>query len=120
MTANRSESRVLGQLKPPATTRADCVTVPANRWADVTSIVACNQNAGISTIQVSVARRGVVHAAVQFILYNKPIAPGDSIWVQGSSLQLSPKDVIRVYSDTGDVSFTVCGVLISATVAKNG
>ena len=117
---NRDEPRVLGQKKPAATTRVDCVTIQANKWATVTSFTACNQGAAISTIQVSVAPRGVAHAVGQFIMYNKPIAVGDTIWVTGESLQLQSGDVIRVYSDTGDVSFTFAGTLRSATTAKNG
>ena len=117
---NRSEPRTLGQRKPAATTREAIVTIQANRWATITGIVACNQGAGISTIQVSLAPRGAAHVASQFILYNKAIAVGDSIWITETGLQMAPLDVIRVYSNTGDVSFAVCGVLIAATVAKNG
>lgn len=97
---------VLGQTSPAATTLTDAYTVPAGRRATV-SVVVCNR-AGATTVRVSIASNGAADAVAQYVLYDTALAANDTIGTM--RLTVGAGDVVRCYSASGAVSFTINGI----------
>ena len=68
------------------------------------SIVCCNQGPTTAKIRISVAIAGAADASAQYLEYDRPI-PGNRSYVMTIGQVLAATDVMRVYSDTGQVSF---------------
>jgi hypothetical protein len=103
--------RILGQSMPAANTRDDLVDVQPNTWLTPSVLMACNQSSEPTTIQVSVAAQGVAHLARQFIYYNVPISGNDTFYAE-FAINLAQRDVMRVLSANGLVSFHLFGDMI--------
>lgn len=104
--------KVLGQLAPAATTLSALYTVPASTSATASSIVVCNQNASKIKFRVSVAVAGAVDAAQQYLFYDVDVLANASLVVT-MGMTLAATDVVRVYSDTANVSFNLFGVEVT-------
>jgi len=97
---------VLNQSKPAATTLTDAYTCPASKHATV-EVVLCNVGAD-ATVRMSHAIAGAVDALSQYYLYGFALAAGESkVTVR---ITLRATDVLRVYSNTGDVTFITNGI----------
>lgn len=97
---------VLNQSKPAATTLTDAYTCPASKHATV-EVVLCNVGSD-STVRMSHAIAGAANALSQYYLYDFPLLAGESkVTVR---ITLRATDVLRVYSNTGDVAFTTNGI----------
>lgn len=98
----------LGQKKPGATTLTDAYAVPAAKHATI-RIVACNLDAGSdTTIRVSIAVRGVADDPSQYVVDDLTLEAGNSKVT--APVTVGATDVVRVYSASGNVSFTVTGI----------
>ena len=104
--------KVLGQSKPAATTLTAVYTVPGATSAVVSTITAAEQAGTNAVIRVSVAIAGAADTPAQYLAYNLKLLKND-IFTMTIGLSLGAADVIRVYSDTGDVSFNVFGTEIT-------
>lgn len=100
--------KVLGQVKPAATTLTDLYTVPASKQAWVSAIVATNESATPTSIRVSVAPAGAADATSQYLAYDLPIAGNQEI-VVAQGVGLATTDKIRVYNTLATVNFTATG-----------
>ena len=102
----------LGQSAPNATTLTDLYTVPASTQTVVSNIWVCNRGAAAATFRVSKAIAGAADATKQYIVYDAPLQPGQSIPV-GAGISLQATDKIRVYASTADLSFNADGCEIT-------
>lgn len=105
--------KVLGQLKPAATTLTDLYTVPASTMTTVSSLFVANQSSSKADIRVSIAVAGVSDSLEQYIYYDVEIPGNDSLAVT-AGITMGATDVMRVYATTADVSFNLFGVEITS------
>jgi len=101
--------KVLGQLTPSANTLTAAYTVPALTSTVVSSIVICNTNSSFIVFRVSIAIGGAADTIAQYIYYDLPMDPNDT-FIATIGVSLATTDVIRVRSDTSNVSFNIFGV----------
>lgn len=101
----------LGQAYPAAGVLTDLYVVPGGRSAIVRSVVVCNQGPGVAFPRLSVAVAGAADDPKQYIRRGfgaSGLPPQDGITVR-EPITLAATDVLRCYSDTGQVSFNVFG-----------
>ena len=96
----------LGQSAPAATTLTAAYTVPAAKRATV-SVFACNRGAA-TTIRVSLAPEGATDATTQYLLYDFALDANDTVGTMAFTAATTA--VVRVYSASGNVTFTVNGI----------
>ena len=106
--------KVLGQAAPSATTLTDIYTVPSNTSAVISAFTVANQNATQIKYRVAIAVVGASNTAKQYIAYDivLPANTADCVDLP-KGVSLSATDVVRVYSDTANVSFNVFGVEVT-------
>lgn len=95
----------LGQSKPTVTLLSTGYTCPTGKHATV-KVVVCNQGAA-TTFRVSHAPGGATDALSQYLCYDEPIGANQSLRLE--PLTLAAGDVIRIYSGSGNLSFTING-----------
>ena len=100
--------KVLGQSNPLAATLTDIYTVPAAKYAVVSSIVVCNRSATPTAFRVTVAVAGAAHDDKQCLYYDIPI-PGNDTFVATIGVTLAATDVVRVYTILATCSFNLFG-----------
>lgn len=104
--------KTLGQSAPAATTLTALYTVPASTQTTCSSVVVCNQNGGAIKFRISVAVAGEADTPKQYLYWDVSVAKGDS-FVATLGITLATTDVVRVQSDTANVSFNLFGAEIS-------
>lgn len=104
--------KVLGQQAPTARTLTTLYTVPGGTSTTVSTLTACNRGTAQCTVRVSVAVAGAADEVKQYLYYDVPIAPHDTLAVT-IGLTLAATDVVRCYSSNGLVSFNLCGVEVT-------
>ena len=104
--------KVLGQVAPAATTLTALYTVPAATSAVASTITICNHNATTVTVRLAVAPAGAADATAHYILRDLKVLKNDFVALT-IGLTLAATDVVRVYSDTTDVSFHIYGTEIT-------
>ncbi len=96
----------LAQSLPSATTLTTAYTVPAAKHATI-EVVICNRGAA-ATVRLSHAIDGAADTGAQYLLYDFPLDAGEA--KSTARFTVASTDIIRVYSDTGTVSFNVNGI----------
>lgn len=105
--------KILGQLAPSVNSLTDLYTVPSSTSTTVSSIMVCNQNSSSSiNFRISIAVAGAADSTKQYIYYDVPLISNDT-FVAVIGLTLAATDVIRVRTDTTNVSFSIFGVEIN-------
>lgn len=104
--------KILGQESPSINTSTDLYTVPALTSTTISSITVCNSTAGNIKFRVSVAVAGAALAQKQYLFYDVVITRNNSLSAT-LGITLGAGDVVRVYSDTANVSFNLFGVEIT-------
>jgi hypothetical protein len=99
---------VLGQAAPAAGVLTDIYLVPVQKFADRVRIISCNRGGSVSSVRVALAPNGAANSNVHDISTDKPIEPYDT--VSTVEVTLGEGSIVRVASDTGDVTFNVIGV----------
>ena len=97
---------ILGQSAPGATTLTATYTVPAAKHATA-KVIACNRGAA-TTFRIALSDAGASIADAHYVAYDQTIDAGDS--VSSVAFTVNETDIVRVYSTSGDVSFTVTGI----------
>lgn len=97
----------LAQSYPAASTLTGAYTVPALKRATI-EVVICNQGGSAATVRLSQAVGGAADTAAQYLMRGAVIAAGDSKTTARFTAKAG--DVIRVWSDTGAVSFNINGI----------
>src|ERR1700679_3815713 len=103
--------KVLGQSTPAATTLTNLYTVPSTYASVVSSITICNSNNSTILFRVSIAQAGASDSLQQYLYYDLPLAPNDT-FIATIGISLAETDVIRIQSNTANVSFNLLGVEI--------
>lgn len=103
-------AKVLAQASPAAGTLTTLYTAPAA--AVISSLVICNQGSTGATFRISVAIAAAADAPAQYLYFDTPITGNDTI-VATIGVTLAATDLIRVYSSSGLLSFSVFGVEVT-------
>lgn len=101
--------KVLGQSIPASKVLTDGYTVPALTSAVISTIVMCNQGWEEAEVRVAVAVAGAADDPKQYSYHDMPI-PSKRTFTATLGITLGAGDVVRVYSDTGSVSFNIFGM----------
>lgn len=96
----------LAQSAPAATTLTDAYTVPTGKRATV-EVVACNRSTA-TTIRLQHAIGGAASSNAQYLLYDYALAANEAKVT--AQITLKAADVVRVYSNSGNVSFNINGI----------
>jgi len=99
--------KVLGQAAPSAGTDTPVYTVPAATQA-VVSTIFVSSTGSATTIRIRVAVAGAASAAKQWLFFDSPIGPNQTIAIT-SGITLGAGDVIAASSALGSCSFSVFG-----------
>jgi hypothetical protein len=103
-----SSYKVLGQVKPSATTDTTLYTVPAATQTVSSTLSICNQSATSATFRVRIKVNGAADDGKQYLVYDAPIDGNDTLLLTfGASLAVA--DVVRVYASSADLSFQLFG-----------
>jgi hypothetical protein len=103
--------KVLGQSAPSATTNTDLYTVPSATSAVCSTLAICNR--GTSTFfRVAVRPAGATLANEHYVVYDSAISAGDAIFLT-LGLSLATTDVVTVYANTANLSFSLFGSEVS-------
>jgi hypothetical protein len=104
--------KVLGQSAPAANVLTDAYTVPSSTSAAVSSLIICNRGTGYTNVRVSVAVAGVADNPTQYVYYDLLCDPNNT-FIATVGITLSAADVVRVQSDTGQVTFQFYGTEVT-------
>ena len=104
--------KVLGQVDAPAASLTDLYTVPGATTVTVSTLAICNRTSSTRTIRVSVAVGGATDDPKQYIMYEYRVLRNDSVFAT-IGLTLGAGDVVRVYADAANVSFSLYGVEVA-------
>ena len=105
--------KVLGQVAPDATTATTLYTVPSATQAVVSTLVVANRSATQTEYRIAVRPAGATLANEHYIVYNVAVAANDSTTLT-LGLTLAATDVVTVYADSADLSFSLFGSEITA------
>jgi hypothetical protein len=97
---------ILGQSAPAAVTLATAYTVPAGKHATARVLI-CNRGAD-TNFRIALSPLNAAIANQHYIAYGQALAASDSI--SSVPFTVTATDVVRVYSTSGSVSFTVTGI----------
>jgi hypothetical protein len=104
--------QILGQTSPTATTNTDLYTVPAANSAIVSTLAVCNQNSSAISYRVAARKNGAALSTDHYIIYNGTIPANDTVTLT-FGMSLAATDIITVYANTANVSFTLFGTQVS-------
>ncbi len=99
-------TKILGQLKPSAASLQVCYTVPSAKKVTARVLV-CNQGTA-TTFRIALSKAGASINVAHYVAFDQAITANDSL--SSVSFALAATDIVRVYSASGDVSFTVTGL----------
>lgn len=105
-----SESHILAQSNPSASTLTDMLTV--DRQATVRKVTICNQDTVAALVRLAIAPGGAANAASQYIVYDETLGPSRTLEIDfpGDGIRLGAGSIIRGRADSASVSFNVFGV----------
>lgn len=103
--------KVLGQINPSAATQANLYIVPGATSTVCSTLAVCNQGA-TTTFRVAVQPSGATLTSAMYLAYEASINTNDSIFLT-LGVTLATTDVISVYANTANVSFSLFGSEIS-------
>lgn len=104
-----AEIPIVAQSAPGATTLTDLYTVPASKFAVLSSVVVCNRSAGALTYRLAVAPAGAVDANSHYLAYGAAIEANGMVALKLGAT-LATTDVVRVYASSADLTFTAFGM----------
>ena len=100
--------KVLGQVATSATTNTTLYTVPELKEAVVSTLVIANRSLSSSVFRIAVRPSGATLANQHYIAYDIVVGASDSTTLT-LGLTLASGDVVTVYSDTANLSFSLFG-----------
>lgn len=104
--------KILGQAAPAATVLTLLYTVPAATNTTSSSVVVANQNATTIKFRISVAVAAAADTPAQYLYFDCALS-GNSTFIATVGITLGATDVMRVQSDTANVSFNLFGAEVS-------
>lgn len=103
--------KVLGQSAPVGGTLTTLYTVPALTSVVLSSLMVTNRGTS-AKYRISIAVAGAADATSQYIRYDAVLLPNEARTIV-AGITLATTDVIRVQSDTGQVTFSAFGVQVT-------
>lgn len=104
--------KVLGQSAPSANVATDLYTVPAATNAVTSTISICNQNSSNVSFRLAVRPNGNTLATQHYIVFNNVVVNNDTMLLT-IGMSLNATDVVTVFANTANVSFSLFGTEIS-------
>lgn len=104
--------KILGQLVPSINILSPLYVVPSSASASVSSLIICNQNTIQILFRISVALGGAADDPKQYLYFDVPL-DGNDTFIATIGLSLASNDVVRIQSDTDNVSFNISGVEVT-------
>lgn len=101
--------KTLGQSDPSAGSLTDLYTVPALTSTVVSSFVAANRNSYAAEFRMSVAVAGAADDLKQYLYYDFEI-PANDTFIATIGMTLATTDIVRVYSQSGGISYNLFGL----------
>lgn len=101
--------KILGQVDSSITTEADLYTVPDAKQTTVSTLTICNRTAGPIDFRISVSVAGAATGDKDYLYYDHVLAANDTMHVT-IGMTLGAGDVVRIFDDTGSVSYNLFGV----------
>ena len=98
---------ILAQAAPAAGVLTDLYLVPRQQSVREVRVIACNRGL-LAAVRIAVAPKGEAIADEQYIAFDKPVADYET--ASSVELILGEGHLVRVQSDTGDVSFILDGI----------
>lgn len=104
------EGHVLAQSNPAANTLTTLLTVTGQER--VGEIYICNQDTAGAQVRLALSPDGAAVAASHYLLYDKTVAPGDTLVLdfRPTGLKLGGGTVVRGRATSASVSFNLLGV----------
>jgi len=99
--------KVLGQVKPAATTATTLYTVPAATSAVCSTLSICNLNSS-TTYRIAIRPAGATLADIHYIVYDAAIEQYNTTLLT-LGITLATTDVVTVYAGTANVVFNLFG-----------
>lgn len=100
--------KVLGQVKPSATTETTLYTVPSATQAVCSTLSVCNTASAAGTFRARIKINNAADDDKQYVCFNAPISANDTLLLTFGAT-LGAGDVVRVYSNSGDQVFQLFG-----------
>lgn len=98
---------VLAQAAPAIGETANLYWVPRGQRTERVRIISCNRSTIPAAVRIAVVPEGVPLASEHYIAYDKEVPSLDT--VSSVEISLGERSVVRVTSDTGEVSFSLFG-----------
>lgn len=99
--------KILGKVKPNATTNTTLYTVPASTQA-VVNVKIANQSSTASAIRIAVVLSGGSVAATDYMIYDYTLEGNQTLEMSG--IALNAGEFIVTYTANNTVSFVATGV----------
>jgi len=99
--------KVLGQSAPAATTNTDLYTCATANGAVGSTLAICNRGV-TTTVRVAVRPAGAAIANQHYIAYDVPVSSADTLFLT-IGVALANTDVVTVYANTANTSFSLFG-----------
>lgn len=99
--------KVLGQVKPAATTATTLYTVPAATSAVCSTLSICNTTAS-TTYRIAIRPAGATLADLHYLVYEAAIEQYNTTLLT-LGITLAATDVVTVYAGTANVVFNLYG-----------
>lgn len=96
----------LGQAAPAAATLTALYRVPDLEAVEKARVICCNRGFD-SVVRIAVAPDGAADHLKHYIAFATPLTEGET--VSSVEMELGGGSLVRVWSDTGDVSFSLFG-----------
>lgn len=100
--------KVLGQVKPSATTNTTLYTVPSSTQTVCSTLTICNTSGTAATFRVAIRPDGAAISNEHYIIYGSTVAGNDTIFLT-LGITLGDTDVVTVYSSAGDLVYNLFG-----------
>lgn len=105
--------KILGQSSPTGGVLTTLYTVPSYTKTVISKIYVCNRGAD-ATFRLSIANNAAADTGSQYLYWNVPLPSGETFHIPGG-ITIDAADLIRGYSSTSDVTFSIFGSEIYGT-----
>lgn len=103
--------KVLGQSAPSAASNTDLYTCSSANGAVASTLAVCNRGA-TTTVRVAVRPGGASISNQHYICFDVPVSSADTLFLT-IGVALANTDVVTVYANTANTSFSLFGSELS-------
>lgn len=103
----------MGQVSPGASALTSLYTVPYGYSAATSTLSICNLNASDAKFRIAVQPANAAVAFKHYVAYDTPVLAYDTVSLT-IGMTLAETDVVSVYANTTNISFSLFGSEINA------